>query len=126
MDKLIVIAGTTASGKSQIALDLAKKRDCVIINADSRQVYKEISIGTAKPTFQDYKDNIGYIDNIPHYLYSYVSVKEDYNLYRYQKDAYNTLKNIPPNKVPILVGGTGLYIDSVVYNYKLVEHTIDN
>ena len=126
MDKLIVIAGVTASGKSQIALDLAKRIDGVIINADSRQVYQEISIGTAKPTFQNYKDNIGYIDNIPHYLYSYVSVKEDYNLYRYQKDVYSALKEITQDKVPILVGGTGLYIDSVVYSYKLVEHTIIN
>lgn len=118
---LIVIAGCTASGKSSIALRLAKEINGMIINADSRQVYKEITIGSAKPKPDGVKDGIFIIDGIKHYLYSYVSVKENYNLYRYQKDVFALLKSLPKNTVPILVGGTGLYIDSVVYNYKLKE-----
>lgn len=116
---IIVISGCTASGKSDVALKLAKKINAVIINADSRQVYKEISIGTAKPIPDRTENDVWYIDNIPHYLFSYVSVKEKYNLYRYQKDVFNLLKNLPKDTIPILVGGTGLYIDSVVFNYQL-------
>lgn len=116
---IVVISGCTASGKSDVALKLAKKINSVIINADSRQVYKEISIGTAKPVPDRTENDVWYIDNIPHYLFSYVSVKEKYNLYRYQKDVFALLKKLPKDKVAILVGGTGLYIDSVVFNYKL-------
>ena len=112
--KLVVISGATASGKSGIALKLAKKINGVIINADSRQIYKEISIGTAKPSEID-------MENIPHYLYGHVSVKEKYNVYRYQKDIGKVLEDIPESKTPILVGGTGLYIDCIVYNYSLQE-----
>jgi tRNA dimethylallyltransferase len=112
---IIVIAGPTASGKSGIAIDLAKEIDGVIINADSRQIYKEISIGTAKPSKEE-------ISEIPHFLYDHISVKDNYNIYRYQKDVSNFLKTLPKNKIPILVGGTGLYIDSVIFNYKLTEN----
>ena len=118
---IIVIAGCTASGKSSVALELAKHVKGVIINADSRQVYKEISIGTAKPVPEEIRNGIWYIDNIPHLLYSYISVKEEYNLYRYQQDVFKILKELPEDFTPILVGGTGLYIDSVVFNYKLQE-----
>jgi tRNA dimethylallyltransferase len=111
---IVVISGPTASGKSSIALKLAKDINGVIINADSRQVYKEISIGTAKPTKED-------MQGVPHYLYGHVSVKEDYNIYRYQQDVKKVLNEIPKEKIPILVGGSGLYIDSVVFNYKLKE-----
>jgi tRNA dimethylallyltransferase len=113
-DPIIVIAGSTASGKSRIAIDLAKEIDGVIINADSRQVYKEISTGTAKPSKEEMLE-------IPHYLYGHISVKEEYNIYRYQKDVKKVLENLPKSKTPILVGGTGLYIDSVIFNYKLTE-----
>jgi tRNA dimethylallyltransferase len=111
---IIVIAGPTASGKSSVALKLAKDINGVIINADSRQVYKEISIGTAKP---DPKEMQG----IPHYLYGHVSAKEDYNIYRYQEDVKEVLNEIDEEKIPILVGGSGLYIDSVIFNYKLKD-----
>lgn len=122
---IIVIAGTTASGKSNIAIKLAKKINGVIINADSRQIYKEISVGTAKPTPDRIDNGVFIIDGIKHYLYSFVSVKEKYNLYRYQKDVFALLEKLPKDVVPILVGGTGLYIDSVVYNYKLKEKKED-
>lgn len=119
---IIVIAGCTASGKSDVALQLAKEINGVIINADSRQVYKEISIGTAKPIPDKIEDGVFIIDGIKHYLYSYISVKDEYNLYKYQKDVFSLLEKLPKDVTPILTGGTGLYIDSVVYNYKLKEN----
>ncbi|MDD4382490.1 MAG: tRNA (adenosine(37)-N6)-dimethylallyltransferase MiaA [Candidatus Dojkabacteria bacterium] len=114
--KIIVIAGTTASGKSSLALKLAKDINGIIINGDSRQIYKEISIGTSKPSIEE-------MNNIPHYLYSFVSVKEKYNIYKYQKDVSKILSKLPQNVIPIIVGGTGLYIDSVIYNYNLSKET---
>jgi tRNA dimethylallyltransferase len=115
---IIVIAGPTASGKSSIAIKLAKEIGGVIINADSKQVYKEISIGTAKPTEDD-------MQGIPHHLYGHVSVKDGYNIFKYQTDVNDVLKNLSNNQIPILVGGTGLYIDSVIFNYNLKENDID-
>jgi len=115
---IIVIAGPTASGKSDISIALAKEINGVIINADSRQIYQELVIGTARPAQEGMQD-------IPHYLYGYVSVKDDYNLYKYQKDAYALIKEIPKEKSIILTGGTGLYIDSVIYNYELEKSQND-
>lgn len=109
---LIIIAGPTATGKSDLAIRLAKEIGGVIINADSRQIYKEIKIGTARPSDAQ-------MDEVKHFLYGTVSVKDNYNIYRYQQDVFELLKTIPKEQTPILVGGTGLYIDSVVYNYKL-------
>ncbi|KUK67563.1 MAG: tRNA dimethylallyltransferase [candidate division WS6 bacterium 36_33] len=111
---IIVIAGPTASGKSQLAIKLAKEINGEIINGDSRQVYKELSIGTAKPSKKERRI-------VPHHLYDYISVKEDFNIYRYQKDFNKLLKSFPKKKIPILVGGSGLYIDSVIFNYELKE-----
>lgn len=111
---IIVIAGPTASGKSDLAIRLAKKIDGEIINGDSRQVYKELSIGTAKPSKKERSV-------VPHHLYDYISVREDYNIYTYQKDFNKLLKSFPKKKIPILVGGSGLYIDSVIFNYELKE-----
>jgi len=113
---IIVLAGPTASGKSSIAVKLAKEINGVIINADSRQVYKEISIGTARPSEKE-------MERVPHYLYGHISVKEDYNIYRYQKEVEDILKNISDTQTPILVGGSGLYIDSVIFNYNLSQET---
>lgn len=112
---IIVIAGPTCSGKSSIALQLAKDIDGVIINGDSRQIYTELRIGTARPTQEE-------MQGIPHYLYGHISVREDYNIFKYQKDFNRTIQKIPNEKAIILVGGTGLYIDSVIFNYKLKEN----
>lgn len=109
---LIVIAGPTATGKSALAIKLANVINGVIINADSRQIYKEMNIGTARPSEKQMKQ-------VPHFLYGSVSVKDSYNMYEYQKDVFKLLETIPKEQTPILVGGTGLYIDSVVYNYNL-------
>ena len=115
---IIVIAGPTASGKSSISINLAKEINGVIINTDSRQIYKEISIGTAKPSKKE-------MENIPHFLYGHISVKDNYNIYKYQNDVKDVLDNLTKEQVPILVGGTGLYIDSVIFNYNLEDKDID-
>lgn len=115
---IIVIAGPTASGKSNIAIKLAKDINGVIINADSRQIYKELSIGTARPSLKE-------TNEVPHFLYGHISVKEDYSIYKYQKDVQKVLESLLVNQTPILVGGTGLYIDSIIFNYSLKKEEID-
>jgi tRNA dimethylallyltransferase len=113
---IVVLAGPTATGKSEIALKLAKKFNGYIINGDSRQVYKELNIGTAKPSPEEIKKS-----KIIHKLFGHVNIDEEYNLFKYQKEVNEVLKK-HNNKLAFLVGGTGLYIDSVVYNYELKEY----
>ncbi len=122
--KIIVLAGPTASGKSDIAISLAKQIGGYIINGDSRQVYTDLNIGTSKPKFdkkvskgQDIKDGI------THYLYDYINPKDNFTLYEYQRDVNTVLNNT--KGIPILVGGSGLYIDSVIFNYHLVNNSKD-
>ncbi len=123
--KVIVIAGPTASGKSTIAISLAKEIGGYIINADSRQVYKDLNIGTAKPKFdKKISEKERLLNNVRHYLYDFVNPKEEFNLFRYQNLVKKTLEN--EKGIPILVGGTGLYIDSIVYNYELTESENNN
>ena len=118
---VIVIAGPTASGKSKIALQLAKDINGVIINGDSRQIYKEINIGSAKPKFdKEISKGIHTLNGITHYLYDFVDPKENFTIFDYQNCVNNVLKNT--QGVPILTGGSGLYIDSVIYNYKLKKN----
>ncbi len=112
---IFVIAGATATGKSEIAVKLAQNFNGYIINADSRQVFKELNIGTAKPSTEEIQKT-----KVQHELFGHVSIDESYNLYRYQKDVKDILEK-NKSKLPFLVGGTGLYIDSVVYNYELKE-----
>ncbi len=116
---IIVISGCTASGKSNVALKLAKRINGVILNADSRQIYKEVSIGTAKPNLILNESNQWEKEGITHYLYSQTSINKKYNLFKYQTDTFKILNQLPPQITPILTGGTGLYIDSVIFNYKL-------
>lgn len=119
MPKIVVISGQTASGKSELSLSLAKKYNGIVINADSRQIYKELNIGTAKPIPQSIsKDKTWYIDNIPHYLFGFASIETEYNIYKYQKDVQKIIER-NPNKTIFLVGGTGLYIDSIIHGYIL-------
>ena len=115
--KIIVIAGPTASGKSDIAITLAKKINGYIINGDSRQVYKYLNIGTAKPVFQNSEYTI---DGIKHYLYDFVDPKDSFTLFDYQLAVKDILRK--EKGIPILVGGSGLYIDSVVFNYLLSKN----
>ncbi len=120
-EKIIVIAGATATGKSEISLKLAKELNGYIINADSRQIYKKINIGSAKPKFdREISKGIHTLNGITHYLYDFVDPKENFTIFDYQNSVNNVLKNT--HGIPILTGGSGLYIDSVVYNYKLSKN----
>ena len=107
--KLFVIAGPTASGKSQFAIDLACKIDGEIINADAIQVYSEMPILTAAPSAYDQAV-------IKHHLYNYIPVTDHYSVGKYIENAIATIHEVTArNKVPILVGGTGMYIKSLCY-----------
>ena len=120
-EKIIVIAGATATGKSEISLKLAKELHGYIINADSRQIYKKINIGSAKPKFdKEISKGVHTLNGITHYLYDFVDPKENFTIFDYQNCVNNVLKN--SQGVPILTGGSGLYIDSVIYNYKLSKN----
>lgn len=107
-NKLVVILGPTASGKTGLSIKLAKKYNGEIISADSRQVYKGMDIGTGKVTKRE-------MESIPHYLLDVVSPKKRFTVTNYKKLAEKEIKNIQKrNKVPFLVGGTGFYIQAVV------------
>ncbi len=113
--KLIVIVGPTASGKTELAIKLAKKFNGEIINADSRQVYKGMDIGTAKPTKDEMK-------GIPHYLLDVVSPKRKFTVAQYRKLALKTIEKIQKKgKIPFLVGGTWFYIRAVVDGLVIPE-----
>lgn len=120
MNKIIVITGPTAVGKTKMSIELAKKYNGEIINADAVQVYKRLDIGSAKVTEEEK-------EGIPHHLFDIKEVDEVYTIYHYQKDCREKIKDIQSRgKTPILVGGTGLYIKSALYDYKLSEEKENN
>lgn len=119
---IIVITGCTASGKSEIAIQLAKKFNGYIVNADSKQVYKEIPIGTSQPTPETITPDKWILDKVDHYLYGYKSIREKYDLFRYQQDVFKLLSERDIKQPAFLVGGSGLYIDSIVQNYQLDKY----
>lgn len=109
MDKVIVIAGPTASGKTSLAVELAKKINGEVISCDSMQIYKDMSIGTAKPTVDE-------MDGVPHHLIDFVAPDERYSVADFKKDAEEKIEYVlKKGKTPILCGGTGLYIDTLIY-----------
>lgn len=117
MDKIIVIAGPTAVGKTKLSIELAKKYNGEIINADAVQVYKGLDIGSAKVTDVEK-------ENIMHHLFDIKEVDEEYTIYHYQQDCRKKINEIKEKgKTPILVGGTGLYIKSALYDYQLSKET---
>lgn len=124
MNKVIVITGPTAVGKTKLSIELAKRYNGEIINADAVQVYKGLDIGSAKVTEEEK-------EGIPHHLFDIKEVDEEYTIYHYQKDCRKLIKEVQGRgKTPILVGGTGLYIKAALYDYKLTEeketNTYDN
>ena len=117
--KVIVICGPTASGKTALSIELAKKINGEIISADSMQIYKDMDIGTAKPTKEE-------MQGIKHYLLDFVSPEERYSVAQYKHDAKKTIKEIlSKGKMPIIVGGTGLYVDSLIYEIEYSDIKID-
>ena len=114
-NKLIVVVGPTASGKSELAVRLAKKFNGEIISADSRQVYKQMDIGSGKITKKERK-------GIPHYLLDVASPKRKFTVAQYRKLALGAINYIQKRaKIPILVGGTGFYVDAVVFGQSIPQ-----
>ena len=106
---LLVILGPTAVGKTTLAINLAKYFNTEIVSADSRQFYKELNIGTAKPTKKELR-------SVKHHLINNISILKDYNISEFEKDAINSIDSIfKNNNLAILVGGSGLYIDTILY-----------
>lgn len=115
MKPVIIIVGPTGVGKTKLSVELAKKLGGEIINADSTQIYEELNIATAKVTEKEK-------EGIPHHLFDIKGIKEEYTVYDYQKDCRKEIDTLlHQNIVPILVGGTGLYIKAAVYDYQFTE-----
>ncbi|MBI3984167.1 tRNA (adenosine(37)-N6)-dimethylallyltransferase MiaA [Candidatus Microgenomates bacterium] len=110
--KLVVIVGETASGKSALAMEIAKRFSGEIVNADSRQVYKGMNIGTAKPTAAQQAE-------IPHHLLDVVSPTRSFTAADFKRLANHSIVDISGrSRLPVLVGGTGLYVDGVLFDFK--------
>ncbi len=121
LPKVITILGITSSGKTSLAIELAKKFNGEVVSADSRQIYKEFNIGTAKPEGVWENEKFVY-KGITHYLIDEVDPTEDFTLSQYQKLATEKLKEIASrNKVPFLIGGTPLYLKAVLENWNIPE-----
>ena len=117
--KVIVICGPTASGKTALSIELAKKIDGELISCDSMQIYKDMNIGTAKVTKSE-------MQGIKHYLVDFVSPDTRYSEADYKTDAEKAIENIiSKGKIPIIVGGTGLYVDSLIYGIEYPEIKFD-
>ena len=114
-NKVIAVVGPTASGKTSYSIELAKELDGEIISADSRLVYKGFDIGTAKPTIEERQ-------GIPHHMIDIVEPEIEYSVGQYAKEGKEIIKDIlSRNKTPIVVGGTGLYINALLMNYEFTN-----
>lgn len=119
MKDLFILAGPTAVGKTDISIKLAQKLNGEIISADSMQIYKYMDIGSAKVTKEE-------MQNIPHHLIDIIEPNVNFNVSEYKKMAEEKIDYITSkNKLPMLVGGTGLYINSLIYNYDFTEASTD-
>ena len=119
MQKVIVICGPTASGKTKLSIELAKKINGEIVSCDSMQIYKDMNIGTAKPTLEE-------MQGIKHYLIDFISPDKRYSVAEYKIDAEKAIEEIlNKGKIPIVVGGTGLYIDTIIYGIEYPKIEFD-
>lgn len=119
MQKVIVICGPTASGKTSLSIELAKKINGEIVSADSMQIYDEMQIGTAKPDEEE-------MQGIKHYLIGNVAPTKRYSVSEYKTDAIQAIEEIiQKRKMPIIVGGTGLYVNSLIYGIDYPEIETD-
>jgi len=115
MKCLIAIVGPTGVGKSSLGLSIAQRFDGEIINSDSRQIYRHMDIGTAKPSETD-------VNAVPHHLFDIISPDQPYSLAHYQKSALAAITGVQEhNKIPVLVGGSGQYVWSVIENWQIPE-----
>lgn len=116
-NRVIVVVGPTASGKTGLAIEIAKRLNGEIISADSMQIYKTMDIATAKPTAFERSQ-------VKHHLIDFVEPNEQFSVAMYKEKALQTIENIiNEGKTPILVGGTGLYIDMVIDNTQLLQYS---
>ncbi len=123
MPNCIIVLGPTACGKTSLAVRLACSLNGEIISADSRQVYRNLDIGSGKDLCEfTLKKEDGTEISIPYHLIDVVSLPDEYNVYTFQRDAYIAFADIVArNKVPVIVGGTGMYLDALVRGYDLVQ-----
>ena len=113
--KLIVIYGPTASGKTKMSIDIAKKINSEIISTDSRQIFKDSDIWTAKISQKE-------MQNIKHHMIDICDLNDNFSVWEYKKQAENIMEKLYlQNKIPILAGWTGLYIDSIIYDFEIPE-----
>lgn len=119
LNKIIIVLGATATGKSDLAIQIAKQFNGEIISSDSRQIYKKLNIGSNKVTKKEQ-------DGIKHYLLDIVNPDEEFTLYDWQKECFQTIEKIlSKNKLPIIAGGTGLYISSILQNYQIPKTNLE-
>ena len=112
--KILCIVGPTCVGKTKMSIELAKRFNGEVVNADSTQIFKDLDIATAKVTEEEK-------EGIPHHLFDVKEITDDYTVFDYQKDARCVIDDIiARGKTPIVVGGTGLYIKALFYDYKSV------
>ena len=117
--KVVVIVGPTASGKTALGIEVAKKYNGEVISADSMQIYKDMDIGTAKPTVDEQKQAV-------HHLVDFVEPDQRYSVADFKRDAEAQIEEIlAKGKLPIIVGGTGLYVNSLIYNIEYTEEITD-
>jgi tRNA dimethylallyltransferase len=117
--KIIVIYGPTACGKTSLSIEIAKRLETEIISVDARQVYKHLNIGTGKVTPEE-------MQGIVHHMLDIIELDRVYSVVDFQREAEEHMRNIlAKGKIPILCGGTGLYIDSLVFERSYSESTID-
>lgn len=113
---ILAIVGPTGVGKTKLSINLAKKYNADIISCDSMQIYRKMDIGTSKVTEEEK-------ENVKHYMLDIRDVNEDYSVYDYQKEAREILNDkLKNNKNVIIVGGTGLYLKALLYNYEFTEN----
>ena len=115
---IVAVVGPTGVGKTKLSVELAKKYNAVVVNCDAVQVYKELNIGSAKPTEEEKR-------GIEHLLFDIVSVTDNYTVKDYQKDLRNVLKKYH-NRNIVIVGGTGLYLCAGLYDYEFKEEINTN
>lgn len=117
--KYIIIAGPTASGKTGLAISLAKRYGGQVVSADSMQIYADVQVGTARPTADE-------MDGVPHHLLGFLPLQEKYSVARYLEDANRVFSQLTAQGIlPVMCGGTGLYIQSFMENRQLFEQHPD-
>ena len=119
LPKLVVIYWPTAAGKTAMSIDIAKQLDSEIISTDSRQIFKHMEIGTAKVTKEE-------MDWVKHHMVDFLDPNEEFSVWEYKYEAEKIMWELySQNKIPLLVGWTGLYIDSLIYDFEIPEVLAD-